>query len=396
MSDLANVSAPVSELDQRIRQLARLIDVGKSVAAQLDLEPLLQQVVDSATQLLEADMGGLLVLNENGTGIEFFKVTGWPFELSGTPTGNGILSLPYREKINLRSDNIGTHPKSTGFPSQHPAIGPFLAVPLLSKEKALGTLFLGNRPNGAIFTPEAEELLVAFATQATIAIENARLYAKVNELARIRERQRVAQALHDTMAQMLFSIGLETDWCMKNQADTEGVQQRLQTIGRLASHSSDQLRSAIFALRSQYLPGEKNGSLVQLIDAQVKEFESQSGIPAIFNAASCFPAFPPLVSEAVFRIVCESLNNVKKHASATGVMVSLDCDSDSVFVIVQDNGVGLAEPSRLEFMDGGLHFGVTTMRQVTAQAEGSLLITNNDDEGVMVRARFPIPKGDLS
>ncbi len=390
-----NSPPPDSELDQRVKQLARLIDVSKSVAAQLDLEPLLQQVVDSATHLLDANMGGLLVLDEQGTGIEYFKVTGWPYELSGTPGGIGILSLPYREKINLRSNNIGLHPQSTGFPAHHPAIEPFLAVPLLSKEKSLGTLFLGNHPNGAIFTQEAEELLVAFATQATIAIENARLYAKVNELARLRERQRIAQALHDTMAQMLFSIGLETNWCIENQNDRERVLQRLQTINSLASHSSDQLRSAIFALRSPYLPEEKYSSLVQLIEAQVKEFERQSGIPAIINTAPCFPDFSPLISEAVFRIVCESLNNVKKHARATGVVVNLDCDADSVLVIIQDNGIGLQEPSQLDFPDGGLHFGVATMRKVTAQADGSLSITNNDDDGVMVKARFPIPKGDL-
>ncbi len=101
-----NSPPPDSELDQRVKQLARLIDVSKSVAAQLDLEPLLQQVVDSATHLLDANMGGLLVLDEQGTGIEYFKVTGWPYELSGTPGGIGILSLPYREKINLRSNNI--------------------------------------------------------------------------------------------------------------------------------------------------------------------------------------------------------------------------------------------------------------------------------------------------
>jgi signal transduction histidine kinase len=380
-----------NELNQRIDQLSRLINVSKSMAAQLDLEPLLQQIVDSASLLLKAGMGGLLVLNEGNNSYQYFKVSGWPYEQSGTPTGESILSLPIRQRKTLRLDDVRDHPQAVGFPPGHPLVGPFLSAPLLSKETSLGVLFVGNAPGEQRFGAEDEELLVAFAAQATVAIENARLYAKADELARLRERQRIAQALHDTVVQMLFSIGLEADWCLNNASAEEGLQQRLQTIRRLSARSSDELRSAIFALRSPYLA---NGDgLLQLIQAQVSEFEAQSGIAATLIAMPCFPTLPPLVSEAVYRIVVESLSNVRKHARASGVMVSLDCDSDSVTVIIQDNGVGLVEPLGLESDDNNLHFGVATMRQVTAQAEGAFFIANNDDEGVMIKAHFPIPEG---
>jgi signal transduction histidine kinase len=82
---------------------------------------------------------------------------------------------------------------------------------------------------------------------------------------------------------------------------------------------------------------------------------------------------------------------VRKHARASAVMVSLHCDHDSVIVTVQDNGVGLTEPLDLEADDSDLHFGVATMHQLTAQAQGEFFIANNDDQGVMVKARFPVP-----
>ncbi|MEA4909775.1 MAG: GAF domain-containing sensor histidine kinase [Chloroflexi bacterium] len=377
---------------QRIERLSRLIDVSKSMAAQLDLEPLLQQIVDSANLLLRARMGGLMVLYEDNSGVQYFKVSGWTVEVKGNPRGMGILSLPYRQSQTLRLDDVRMHPQARGFPENHPVVGPFLSAPLLSKGKALGALFVGNEPGGQIFSAEDEELLVAFAAQATVAIENARLYAKAEELARLQERQRIAQALHDTVVQMLFSIGLEAEWCLTHIPAAEGFPQRLQTIRRLAARSSDELRSAIFALRSPFLaPGD---GLVQLIQAQVSEFEGQSGIAATLIVMPCFPTLPPLVSEAVYRIVVESLSNVRKHARASGVMVSLDCDGSSVTVTIQDNGVGLAEPLSLEVDDSSLHFGVATMRQVTAQAEGAFFIANNDDQGVMIKARFPL-SGDL-
>ncbi len=380
---------PVNELARRVEQLSRLTEVSKSVAAQLDLDPLLQQIVNTATELVEAEMGGLLVLGDVEAGFQFFKVSGWPHEPRGFPTGTGILSLPYLRGVPLRLDDVRYHPEFKGFPDYHPKVAAFLSVPLLGKGQALGALFVGNTPGGPVFSADDEELLLAFAAQATIAIDNARLYAHAEELARLRERHRIAQALHDTLAQMLFTIGLETEWCVNHLALDGEARQKLQTIRRLAARSGDELRSAIFALRSRYLPGGE--VLVELLQEQVSEFETQSGIAATLIVVPQFPALPPLVGEAIYRIVRESLSNVRKHACASAVMVSLHCGQDSVTVTIQDNGVGLAEPLSLEADDRDLHFGVDTMRQFTAQARGDFFIANNDDQGVMVKARFPVP-----
>lgn len=374
---------------QRVEQLSRLVEVSKSVAAQLDLDPLLQQIVDTATELVHAQMGGLLVLKEDGESFEFFKVSGWPHKPRGFPTGAGILSLPYRRGTPLRVDDARNHPRAMGFPSYHPEVGAFLSVPLLRKGQALGALFVGNAPGCSTFSGEDEELLLVFAGQAATAIENARLYAQAEELARLRERQRIARALHETVAQMLFTIGLETEWCLKHPSPDGEARQKLQTIRRLAARSSDELRSAIFALRSRYLP--RGEGLVPLLREQVSEFEAESGIAATLIVPDGFPSLPPLVGEAAYRIVRESLSNVRKHARASAVMVSLHYDGETVTVTVQDNGVGLAEPLALEADDHNLHFGVTTMRQLTAQAQGDFFIANNDDQGVMVKARFAIP-----
>jgi two-component system sensor histidine kinase DegS len=193
---------------------------------------------------------------------------------------------------------------------------------------------------------------------------------------------------------MLFTIGLEAEWCINHLAPDGEARQKMQTIRRLSARSSDELRSAIFALRSRYLPGGEG--LVELLQEQVTDFEAQSGIAATLIVPQKFPILPPLVSEAVYRIVRESLSNVRKHARASGVMVSLHCDQDCVTITIQDNGVGLAEPLTLEPDETDLHFGVPTMHQLTAQAQGDFFIANNDDQGVMVKARFPLPGACLA
>ena len=383
-----------NELARHVEQLSRLMEVSRSVAAQLDLEPLLQQIVDTATRLVNARMGGLLVLDQDATSYQYFKVSGWPFQPSGVPSGAGVLGLPIVEGISLRVDDVLQHPRSLGFPANHPQVQAFLSVPLLRKENSLGALFVGNAPDDPAFTVQDEELLLAFAAQATIAIENARLYAQADELARLRERQRIAQALHDTVAQMLFKIGLDAEWCTNNLATTEDARYRLQTIRRLAARSSDELRSAIFALRSPYVPS--GDGLLELLQERVAEFQAQTGLAATLIVPPDFPSLLALVGEAVYRIVCEALSNVQKHARASAVIVSLRCEGDHITVTIQDDGVGLSRPLATEGDDAELHFGVATMRQLTRQGQGDFSISNNDDHGVMVKARFPVPGACVS
>ena len=391
---------PMNELERRVEELSRLMDVSRSVAAQLDLDPLLQQIVDTATRLVDAELGGLLVLSdseskdESGEPFQFFKISSWPYEPQGFPTGDGILSLSYRQGVPLRLDDVRSHPRAIGFPPYHPQVRAFLSVPLMRKDRSLGALFVGNASGGPTFGPDDEELLLAFAAQATIAIENTRLYAQADELARLRERQRIAQALHDTVAQMLFTIGLEVEWCINHPSPDEEIRQKLETIRHLTARSSDELRSAIFALRSPYLAS--GDGLVDLLDERVAEFQAQGGIAATLIVPPRFPTLPPLVSEAVYRIVCESLSNVLKHSRALAVFVSLYCDGESVIVTVQDDGVGLSDPVALGMTEGDLHFGVATMRHLAERADGDFSIANNDDDGVMVKARFPVTAGSLT
>jgi signal transduction histidine kinase len=212
----------------------------------------------------------------------------------------------------------------------------------------------------------------------------------LEESALLLERQRIAQALHDTLAQMLFTIGLEARWCVDHlQLDERGYR-RMHHILHLASRGSDELRTAIYALRSQYLPGSQ--ALVELLQEQVAEFQSRSGVAAALIVPPQFPDLPPLVGEAVYRIVRESLSNVYKHARASAVAVSLHCDERVVVVTVQDDGVGLTMPLSSGKDDGNLHFGVSAMRQFATRAQGEFTIANNEDQGTIVRARFPLPE----
>jgi signal transduction histidine kinase len=390
---MGSVYAPLKlehELERRVEQLTHLLEAAQAVVGELDLDPLLQRIADSATRLFDADWGGLLVPDEAGGPLQFVQASGWPAAPPGSPTAAGLDSLFCRAGDTLRLDDVRRHPHALDFSAHHPHVGPLLAVPLQRQRRVFGTLLVGNAPGGCGFSDGDEALLLAFADLAAIAVENARFYALAEDLARAQERQRIAGALHETVAQLLFTIGLEVESCLEHATLDGEARGRLGIIRRLVGRGRDELRSAIFALRGPFLPG--GNGLVELLERQVVEFEAQSGVAATLIVPRRLPPVPRLIGEAIYRVVSESLSNVHKHAQASAVVVSLHCDDGALAVAIQDDGVGLAAPLPAAADDRELRFGVVTMRQVAGGAQGDLFIGANDDRGVTVKARFPMPE----
>lgn len=363
-----------------IRKLTRLLEVSCSLNS-IDLDLLLQQVVDAAVELTRAEMGGMLVLHDGQEGFEYFKVSGWPKEPDGFPTGAGVLSIPYLSGKALLEDDIRRHPNAVGTPPGHPNVQAFLAVPLCVHDKPLGSLFVGNGPGGNVFSEEDRYLLKAFATQAAVVIENTRLYERSEKLAILEERNRIAHSLHETVVQYLFTIGLEAE---RGMNQTQASEEQLSTIRKLALRASDELRSAIFALTSISIANQEG--LPTILRELANEFERSTGIQVSLLIPDHLGKVPSQVHNAVYRIVREALSNVQKHADANAVAITISRTTGKLTLVIQDNGQGV------DFTQtGGLHFGLLTMKEVAENASGCVEIFNNEDDvGTIVRAIFPL------
>jgi len=391
------------EAEQRRQVAEGLRDILTTLNSNRPLDEILDYIVAQAGRLMGADAGAVYRLKEREGPLVIQAARGLPVDQGQDleiPLGQGGVGqvvlkrrpLVFPDLSLVLSDGDLSSPLRwraflAGVAERYRSS---LAVPLLIKDEVYGGVELYySAPRE--FSVEEVGLVVALADQAALAIETARLYVQADELARLQERQRIAQALHDTVAQILFSIGLETERCISNPSLDGETGQRIQTIRRLVARSSEELRSAIFALHNPDLKG--GHGLVQLIQDQVNDFQARSGIAATLIVPSELLSLPSPVGEAVYRTVREALSNVRKHAHASAVVVSLHCDDGVLAVTIQDDGVGLADPLVLEANESSLHFGVATMRQLAAQAHGEFLIANNEDQGVMVKARFPISRG---
>ncbi len=160
-------------------RLRGLVDAGIALSSELSLDDLLQKLVETAAALTGARYAALGVIDETGTELERFLTTGIDPEthaaIGELPRGRGILGVLIRNAEPLRLESIADDPRSVGFPPNHPPMRGFLGVPILLRGHAYGNLYLTEKAGGQ-FTAEDQELVETLASQAAVAIENARLY----------------------------------------------------------------------------------------------------------------------------------------------------------------------------------------------------------------------------
>lgn len=195
--------------EQRLR---RILDVGRSVVAELDLETLLRRVLDEARALTGARYAALGILDEQRAELERFLTLGIDSEthraIGDLPRGRGVLGVLIRDPRPLRLDDVGEHVRSYGFPLGHPPMRTFLGVPIVVRGEAYGNLYLTEKEGGASFDEDDEEAIVLLSAWASIAIANARAYH--GEADRRRELEQAVRALEATTA-IARAVGGETD-----------------------------------------------------------------------------------------------------------------------------------------------------------------------------------------
>jgi signal transduction histidine kinase len=157
-----------------------LVEAGIAISSELTLDGLLQLLAETAAELTGARYAALGVIDTSGRELERFITHGIDPEthaaIGDLPRGRGILGVLIRDARPLRLHDIAEDERSVGFPANHPPMKSFLGVPILLRGVAYGNLYLTEKEDGADFTDEDEELVTLLASQAAVAIENARLY----------------------------------------------------------------------------------------------------------------------------------------------------------------------------------------------------------------------------
>ena len=210
-----------------------------------------------------------------------------------------------------------------------------------------------------------------------------RLHEEAEAMAILRERQRLARELHDSVAQALYGINLGTRTARMQieRGKTEKVEESLTYVQELADGAAAEMRALIFELRPEAL--EREG-LAAVLRRQAEAMHTRHRLEV--ETALCEE--PPVslpVKEALYRITQEALNNVVKHARAKHVTVEMTCDPDLLGITVRDDGTGF-DP-RQTYPD---HLGLQTMRERVEQLGGTLSLNSAPGQGTTVEAQIPL------
>jgi PAS domain S-box-containing protein len=199
------------QADKALLEETRILELlnatGTAIAAQLDLQKLVQTMTDSATKLSGAAFGAFFynVSGPDGKSYLLYTLSGAPreaFERFGMPRNTPIFDPTFRGESSIRSGDITSDPRygtmapHHGMPKGHLPVRSYLAVPVIARSgEVIGGLFLGH-PEPDVFTERSERLIEGISAQAGIAMDNARLYeAAQNE---IRRREQAEAALQET------------------------------------------------------------------------------------------------------------------------------------------------------------------------------------------------------
>jgi signal transduction histidine kinase len=313
------------------------------IESDLDLVSLLRQIVGSAVELVGARYGALGVLDLSGQGLsEFVHVGLEPAAVEAIghlPEGRGILGLVIADPRPVRLAALADRPESVGFPVGHPSMSSFLGVPIRVRGQVFGNLYLTEKMGAAEFSEEDEQLVSALASAAGIAVENARLHARVRDLTLAEDRERIARDLHDTVIQRVFAVALSLQTAQRLSTDPV-VAKRLENAVTDLDETIRQIRTAVFALEPP--PTASGGLRVRILELLAGVARGLGFDPEI-RFDGLIDLVPRPVGTELLAALQEALANVTRHAAATRVEITLQVTDAQLRLRVLDNGVGPAE-----------------------------------------------------
>ena len=358
------------ELEARTATTRALHQVAIAIAALADLDAILQVIVDSARTLLEADVAVLARAAPDGT----LHLAAW----TGAPA---LIVRPPEVPDDIRA-----------FVAPE-ALASELAAPLRRGDATVGSLAVGSR-NARAYGVEQIETLATLANQASIAIENARLQDRLRETAVRGERERIARELHDGLAQVLGYVNTKSQ-AVEGLLEVGRTQEARSHLAELASAARSvyvDVREAILGLSTPILEGS---GLVATVERYAERFAEASKLAVHIEASDVarIADLPPTVEAQAFRIVQEALTNVRKHASANRVAITLDVRAETLVLDVTDDGRGLDGAASTP--QAWPRYGLVSMRERAASVGGTVEIEPAPTGGTRVRLRIPLGAATL-
>jgi signal transduction histidine kinase len=368
-----------------------LISTGRRIAELEHVDDILLFIVDTVRKLLMADFAGVAILDERRANLEL-RCLSTAAETSLVTEPPQVISNPLIQEVLV---SFHSYCSPAGEPAARlqglrlrggQEAGSAAIVPLLMENTAMGAMWVAR----GIRQPFSETDLVwleGMGDQVEIAIQHGLMTAQLQSLSVVEERGRIAREMHDGLAQVLgyLNLQVQTLGSLLKQGKEAQLQQELAQMRQAVQTANADVRENILSLRTTL---STDTDLASAVEEYLQEFGIQTGIETklLYEVEGQLQ----LASMAEVQLVCilqEALTNVRKHARASYVSVSISRDQcmqgEEILMRVQDNGVGYAPSGSKR------SFGVQTMRERAQSVSGKLAIHSQPGGGTQVECRLP-------
>ena len=354
--DISKQKLAEERLQSYIERMEILNSIGQTISADLDTQGILQKVTDATTQLTGAAFGAFFhnMTNEKGESYMLYTLSGAPreaFEKFPMPRNTKIFGPTFRGEGIVRSDDITKDPRYGknkpyyGMPKDHLPVVSYLAVPVTAKnDEVIGGLFFGH-PEPAQFKKEHEQLIAGIAAQASIALENARLYQEITVL-NAKKDEFIGLASHELKTPVtsisgylqIIERGLPAD-----DRNKSFINKALTQVNKLTALVSDLLDVSKIQTGKLPLSYTEFDLIPVLID--VSEMMQQNNVTheigLYYNQKSIvIKADQQRIEQVLINLIT---NAVKYSPGADRIIINVELVNTKVRVSIQDFGIGIAK-----------------------------------------------------
>ena len=424
------MTLPLASAGEQRDRLQALYHLAVELSAQRDLQSVLNTALRHCLELTDSQFGFIGLNSADGKAMDVVAIEGFHpaadfyshFHI--IPLRPSLFARAVLESRPIRTDDAMTDPARVGQPPGHPPVRAFLGVPLLVRDRPIGMIGVANRPHS--YDEGHERLLVTYGAQVAIAIQNAQLYEaltanaadlehkvadrtqelseaknalaqKARQLQHLlsetvgvqeRERQRIAQDMHDGITQLLVGALLELQSARERVAarDLRQAEDSLRQVREVVRRAESELHRIIYDLRPPTLDAL---GLAPALRRYAERYQQYFGIACEVQVDGRPCRLPPDAEIGIYRIMQEALQNVSAHARARQAVVAVRFAPAAVTLVVSDNGLGFAPDSVRP--DGQSHFGLMSMRERAGSLGGRLTVWSQPGQGT--RITLLVPRG---
>jgi PAS domain S-box-containing protein len=418
-SKIARDISRQKEFEERFQRYTRNVEilntVGKLVAESLDIEAILQRVTDASTQVTGAAFGAFFYnqLDERGESYMLFTLSGAPreaFEKFGMPRNTAIFNPTFSGEEIVRSADITKDPRyghnrpHHGMPEGHLPVVSYLAVPVISKSgTVIGGLFYGHPERGR-FTEEHEKLVSGIANQASVALDNAKLYEQIQNL-NAKKDEFIGLASHElktpitSLSGFLQIIGKRMP---EGDINKSFVDKALKQTARLSALIGDLLD--VTKIESGQLPLTYSSvDLVNLVRDLIEQIQFTTRSHHIALHSEVTELTVAADRQRLEQVVINLLSNAIKYSPrADLVKVSIAENDAGAIVRIQDFGMGIAAEQqtrifsrfyRVEEVEdhiSGLGIGLYISKEIISRHKGQLSVESEIGKGSVFTIEIPV------